>query len=222
MRQATTKKAENVTPTRADRPHKGLTEEQETIAELASDMIMNGGAKEDVDLFLRAVGRHRYRLLLASFSQTGKPIAEADINSDAEHSAKQWCGALANQWQHKKPAKRLSATASTSNSVAEIARTDIRGHLKGLFNEFVIGIDSFESAYLLKEILEYTVDGGYDMAQAFARVMDGDQTYVRIPGDIEDEVRNFIKMLRNCDRKSCERGPIGNEIAKRTVSKGRA
>jgi hypothetical protein len=63
MKQTTKKPAAAERKTAIERPHKYLIRIQEEVADLASDILLNGGAQEDVDSILTALLRHRYKRL---------------------------------------------------------------------------------------------------------------------------------------------------------------
>jgi hypothetical protein len=46
------------------KPHRDLTPTQDEVADLPSDLIMNGGSEQDLNLFLRALLRHAINTLV--------------------------------------------------------------------------------------------------------------------------------------------------------------
>jgi hypothetical protein len=62
-----------------ERPHKNLTQTQEEVANLASDILLNGGEREDVNLLLTALLRHRVRRRSLSSDGTGQSGAKRQL-----------------------------------------------------------------------------------------------------------------------------------------------
>jgi thymidylate synthase ThyX len=121
-----------------ERPHKDLTEIQEEIASLASDILLNGGAREDVDLMLTALLRHRVRRTSGGRHFQAEDPAKADqgANWSAQHLAERFYQGLAKHWPEKRPASADTPQKPAPTTVADLMRTNVRAHLIENFEEF--------------------------------------------------------------------------------------
>jgi hypothetical protein len=183
-------------PPRAERPHKTLTKTQEEIADLASDLILNGGAHEDVDLMLTALLRHEYR----RFSFGGRSTFRTPTQNDQlahEHAAR-WLHDryrhLSAHWPAAKPEAKDAQNAPAPKTVAEMVRANVRGSLQNAFDEFMTDGHGIEPAWLLNEILEDANNEG-DLALAIHYALDQSQIYVRVPVKHHERIQEFVEFL---------------------------
>jgi hypothetical protein len=169
------------------KPHRDLTPTQEEVADLASDLLINGGSQQDLYLLLTALFRHQYRKF--SFA---KEATEATVAARAEQWLHRSSQQIIKHWPEpvEDPAKEPTPT-----TVKEIARTNVRRELQMQYEEFVTRTYGLEPIWMLNEILEYCTSGAYDLAKSFAVVMDADDTYVRVPWSQADKVRAFVELI---------------------------
>lgn len=87
-----------------ERPHKGLTQTQEEIADLASDIQLNGGARQDLIPILSGLLRHqrRRRSYVQVCEHRSAEKAEQDAGDFADSYKDQWYRHLAKHWPEKK------------------------------------------------------------------------------------------------------------------------
>ena len=98
----------------AERPHKGLTETQEELAELASDMLMNGGARDDMDSLLFALDQHWYR---RGYARSDQSTVEIDKNIEERNRRH---GTFVERWYRDlaKIGRRRSRSTSPDENVS--------------------------------------------------------------------------------------------------------
>src|SRR5579884_2723715 len=151
-------------PTRTialDRPHRDLTETEEEVADLASQMILYGGAREDVELLLTAVGRHRWRRF--TFNRASR---EADIDKSGEayviETVADWFQRLSSRWRNKLQPRTSPENPNFSRTVTEMVRADIRRLVRRQLEDLLSNESGIETAWALNEILEW-VNSGEDL-----------------------------------------------------------
>jgi hypothetical protein len=173
----------------SEKPQKDLTPTQEEIADLASDLIMNGGSRQDLDPFIRVLLRHQYRKFIHA-----QDASEATVNEYANRWCEQHALRLVKQWPE--PIKRPAADDTKPKTVAEMARANVRHELRDHFEDsFAESTDGLEPLWMLNEILTYCTDTGYDLVKAFTAAMDLDDTYVRVPWSQADKVRALVALI---------------------------
>jgi hypothetical protein len=170
------------------KPHRDLTPTQDEVADLASDLIMNGGSQQDLSLFLRALLRHEYRK-----HGFGKKASTDHIDATVSQWLDRSSQRIMKQWPD--PIEGSNVEGVKPKTVVEMAQANVRRELKDQFAEFLAREDGLEPIWLLNDILTYCTSAGYDLAEAFAVVMDADDIYVRVPWSQADKVRAFVKLL---------------------------
>jgi hypothetical protein len=173
----------------SEKPQGDLTPTQEEMSDLASDLIMNGGSRQDLDPFIRVLLRHQFRKFVCA-----ENTSEATVNEYANQWFEQHTVRLVKQWPE--PIKRPAADDTKPKTVAEMARANVRRELRDHFEDFFADArDGVEPLWMLNEILTYCTDTGYDLVKAFTAAMDLDDTYVRVPWSQADKVRAFAKLI---------------------------
>jgi len=182
--------------TAVERPHKDLTEIQEQVADLASDILLNGGAREDVDPLLTALLRHRMRRM--SFNRGPDAIGADESNRSAHESAAlladKFYQHLAKHWPEKKDRSEHRPPKPVPNSVAEMMRANVRQSLREEFDAFLTDEAGIEPVWLLNQVLHLT-NCGDDLAEHFCGVMDVAGIYVRVPWEHKARVEEFVAFL---------------------------
>ena len=152
-------------------PHGELTPIQERLVNLTSQLILRGGASEDVLPFLAALYRHEGRnLKIAGLTH----MTEDKIRQHGSNYAEQAYKALIPLWPNAETETYQSETKKADNAAAgikEIVRADFRRRLRHNFEEFLHHwITEMEGLWLLSEILE-SHNSGIDMGEAISDVI---------------------------------------------------
>jgi hypothetical protein len=199
-RNTKTKSQPIAAPVQTERPHEGLTETQEQLAELATDMLLRGGARSDIDLLLGGLARHRRRRLLSCLRKGSGQQSEKELDEEVargEGDIDGWYRQLAKEWPTERRPERPEKAFEGLSVAARIAVADVRGQLADQFDQYLfITMKGIESAYLLNEIMEYVNSCGFEVPEAFAAVIDHDSGYVRVPADLKEQVVKFIALLQ--------------------------
>ena len=182
------------------RPHKNLTQTQEQVADIASDILLNGGARQDLELLLGALARHHYRN--QSFSrgplESGSlSAAQLDANATAYATRlrEDWYRDLAKHWPERKAEVEDSERGSATRPVTEMVRANIRASAQAQFEQFLTDTDGIEPVWLLNEILD-NVNAGIDMGEAIYSTMDRAEIYVRVPPEHKERIEEFVAFLQ--------------------------
>ncbi|MGA8029385.1 MAG: hypothetical protein WB992_19765 [Bryobacteraceae bacterium] len=183
---------------RIERPHKGLTQIQEELCYLASDILLNGGAQKDVSLMLTALLRHDWRR--RSYTRPTEAGANAAV---VDHGAQEYAARLVDD-HHRRLASGWPAPKSKSKdgqdnpklrTVTEMVRADILASLRQQFEDFLDDADGIEKVWLLNEVLE-DVNSGIDLPEAFYyAVRSIDELYVRVPWEHKKRIEEFVGLL---------------------------
>lgn len=174
-----------------ERPHKGLTAIQEELADLASQIILYGGLRQDVELFLTALIRHQYR-------HRSFVLAEhAEIVAIRQQDIVRWVASAYAELRKDWPATRgapATVEQPVASTVAELVRANVRDSLRDQFERFLTDENGIESAWLLNEILQY-VESGDDLTKAIYHAMDRAHIYIRVPNIYAKQVREYLELL---------------------------
>jgi len=182
------------------RPHKNLTQTQEQVADIASDILLNGGAREDVELVLEALGRHNYRNM--SFSR--EPLERGSLSAaqlDARATAyatkvrEEWYRDLAKHWPERKAEAEGVERGSVARPVTEMVSANIRESARQQFDQFLTDARGIEPVWLLNEILE-NFNADLDMGEAIYSPMDRAEIYVRVPPEHKERIEEFVTFLQ--------------------------
>jgi hypothetical protein len=166
-----------------------LTDFQETVCNLAADLILNGGDQVDVSHLLAATIGHSFNL---RFPECG--WRQDRIKRDSP----EWLKMLSRHW----PAK-VEREHPLPTTVSEMVRANLRGNLEERFEEFMTAARMHE-LYLMLEVLESFdgLTGGPNdeaaesvLAEAFMREIESDQTYVKVPRDRVEAVEEFLETI---------------------------
>lgn len=133
-----------------DRPHRRLTQTQEEIADPASQMILYGGAEEDVEMFLTAIARHRLRHV--QFSTRCGDKLDNSTRALAVEWAARWLRDLGSRWRKNEPST-ITGNSELARNVTEMVRADIRRFAQKQFEEFLSRADGIEPLWALRDIL---------------------------------------------------------------------
>ena len=185
--------------TAVERPHKNLTQTQEEIADLASNMLLNGGARQDLDLLLTALARHQYRNMSFARGPLDRGSSSADeINARAEERAalltEDWYRDLARHWPEPKAEAEGFESGSVARPVTEMVSANIRASARQQFDQFLTDVHGIEPVWLVNEILE-NVNSGSDMGEAIYYPMDRAEIYVRVPWEHRQRIEEFVAFL---------------------------
>jgi hypothetical protein len=179
-----------------DRPHRELTRMQEEVADLASEMILNGGNREDVIPFLAALYRRRER---NRGSWKTPEQWEKDAQSRGFKNAEDAYQSLMRHWPEPvgKPSKEEASTTREPKltTVREMVQADLRARLREQVESFLSKSEGFEPVWLLSEILSDHESTYSDLAEAISANVDKYDTYVRVYWRNADKVREFIKLI---------------------------
>lgn len=176
-----------------ERPHKNLTQTQEELADLASDILLNGGAREDVDLLLTALLRHR--LVRKSFAAREEEGGREMANGHAERFREGYYLELAKNWPVKPaPEPYVHYSQRPERPVTEMVRANIREKFMHAVKDFLKDTDGIEPIWLLKEVLE-DFNNGDDLCDAVWYAFDRADMYVRVPHRHKERIEAFVKLL---------------------------
>jgi hypothetical protein len=169
-----------------------LTDFQETVCNLAADLILNGGAEANIANLLRATIGHSLSLQFQEF--------------DAWH-----CENIAKvlpDWT--KRISRFSPTKSgpaepgqLPKTVNEMLRANLRGKIEREFAVFLAQA-RMQELHLMHDVLENFENsaGGSGnesaesaLAEAFIYELDSDDAYVKVPREHVEAVEEFLKKL---------------------------
>ena len=183
--------------TAVERPHKDLTQTQEEVADLASDILLNGGAREDVDLLLTALLRHRVRRMSPGrhFAATDPAKADRDANWSANYLAEKFYRSLAQHWPERKDEPTNMQESPAPKTVAEMMRTNIRVSAREQFEEFITDSEGLEAVWLINEVLRFH-NCGADIVEEFCDVMETAGMYVRVPWKHKARIEEFVNFLQ--------------------------
>ena len=145
----TTKPASAERKTAVERPHENLTQTQEQVADIASDILLNGGAREDLELVLGALARHHYRNMSFSRGPVGcGSLSAAQLDARATAYAtrirEDWYRDLAKHWPGRKAEAEGSERLPVARPVTEMVRANIRASAQAQFEQFLTDTDGIE------------------------------------------------------------------------------
>lgn len=179
-----------------ERPHRDLPFVQEELADLCSQIILYGGSRQDLDLILTALGRHKYMNYSCSRKATGPKLVEAykEANEHANFLRERWYRALCQHWPEPKDATESEESSSPERPVVEMVRADIRNSLRARIEELLRDDHGIETVWLLNEIVA-DINAGYEPGQAVWSALDRADIYVRVPYKHKKRVQDFVKFL---------------------------
>jgi hypothetical protein len=167
-----------------------LTDFQETVCNLAADLILRGGMDEDVANLLRATIGHSLHLQWPRFDAFKADHIANDLP--------EWQQRIARHWPEKKdPQDALPTT------VTEMLRANLRGKLEELFVRF-LAKSRMHELYLMNAVLE-NFDGnarGPDitnaesvLAEALMSELSSDDSYLKVPSEHIEAVEDLLEKL---------------------------
>lgn len=170
-----------------------LTEVQETIAELAGDMIVNGCHQYALSALVYAVLAHQWGRL-----NEERDWCEDDILRYMKGFEENWSCDLTRAW----PPIKEHREDPLPTQVQERFRASIRAELAELSDSFA-KTAQMEDVFLAVEVLrswENHTTGprphtSCHLADAFARQIEARAAYIRVPNDIEPQVRDYLRLL---------------------------
>jgi hypothetical protein len=182
--------------TAAKRPHKDLTRTQEEIADIASNILLYGGAQQDVDLILTALARHQYMHL--SFAKHAKGDDLAELYQKANEYAKiyreRWYRALCQHWPEKKDERDNKPASLSERPVTEMVRANIRESLRDRVERLLTDNNGIEAIWLLAEIVN-DINNGHEPGEAIWFALDRADMYVRVPRKHKKRIEEFVAFL---------------------------
>jgi hypothetical protein len=177
------------TPAAINRQPRSLTDFQETVCNLAADLILNGGAEEDVANLLRATIGHSLHLQFPEF--------DAWICERVAKDLPGWTKRISHLW----PARSEPVESEQlPNTVTEMLRANLRGRIEEDFATFLAKARMHE-LHLMHDVLEnFENSAGLSdndsaesaLAEAFMYELDSDDTYVKVPRDRVEAVEQFL------------------------------
>ena len=186
--------------TAVERPHKNLTQTQEQVADIASDILLNGGAREDIELVLGALARNHYRnMSFARGPVGGGSLSAAQLDARATAYAtrirEDWYRDLAKHWPERKAEAEGSERVPVARPVTEMVSANIRASARRQFEDFLTDARGIEPVWLLNEILE-NYNSEQDMGEAIYSPMDRAEIYVRVPPEHKERIEEFVAFLQ--------------------------
>ena len=183
-------------PAISERPHKNLSQSQEEIADICSDIVLNGGAREDVSTLLTILARHSY--MHRSFARGRSRVDHEELAASAERYAarmnQEWYVDLAKHWSAQREETKDEPAQLGQRPVTEMVRANIRESLREAFDEFLADSDGIEPAWLLHEIID-VANGEKDLAIGIRYALRDSSIYVRVPAKLKARVEDFVKFL---------------------------
>ncbi len=180
-------------------PWRTLPEIQQEVAEVASDMIVNGGDQEDVGLLITAVLRHKWRRYMSrrpkSLDDTEKEVDEAALNYAARGKQDRY-KKLARYWPDEQPTTTTTPDKPKATTVVEMVRDNFRKKAREAFEDFMANSGVPEEVHLLGEILELAAQGN-PLIEAISIELQDAHTYVHVPDKHVARVRDFLKFLED-------------------------
>lgn len=169
-----------------------LTRDQTELAELAGDIILNGGDTDDVMLVLAGLLRHQYRRKVNVYyenspSEDQGAIRYANTWRDGEFKK------LARYWPEELP----SPEDPKPTVIADMIRVNYRARLRGEFEEFMAKQSGLEDVFVLTDILNTYNCMHAELGEAFELALERAQAYVKVPPKHFKRVEKFIDLLEN-------------------------
>ena len=179
-----------------ERPHKDLSPVQEEVADLASRILLNGGEREEVETFLRALALYQWKQKSFMKSPRINQSEDAALTSTrVTRTVDHWYLELAKHWPAKPsvtPARHYSE--QPERPVTEMVRANIRESFKEEIDHFLTDREGIEPVWLLREVIE-EVNAGQELATAIWFAFDRADMYVRVPHRHKERIQEFAKFL---------------------------
>ena len=167
-----------------------LTDIQLRACELASDLIMNGGAHDDVSGLLYNLIAHEWRRRFPDWHD-GPAKADKLATDHAENFWPKWYAKLAKHW----PEATKLPERPEPTTVIEMVRENARRRLENVFFDDFMGDASPEDVYFLREVLENAFNSGWSLPESFAYETTMDHTYIKVPYKRVKLVEKYIALL---------------------------
>jgi hypothetical protein len=182
--------------TAVERPHRNLTRIQEEVADIASDILLYGGSRQDLDLILTALARHNYMHMSFARHQSGpKPVElYKSANEYANARREEWYRHLCQHWPETKAEAEDQQKNTEPRPVTEMVRANIRESLRDAIDEILTDTDGIETIWLLNEIVS-DIKTGIDPGEAIYYAMDTAEIYVRVPRAHQKRIEEFVAFL---------------------------
>ncbi|HUQ90818.1 MAG TPA: hypothetical protein VM120_03985 [Bryobacteraceae bacterium] len=177
-----------------------LNHMQELLCDLAGDLILNGGHREDVDNFITSMTCHYWRRLHPKYP-TELDKREKDLNEHVETRREEWTRSLTRGWL---PKAEPSDETPAPKSLIEKLRTRYRSTLRDQFEDF-LRYATPEEVRILSEVFSSHESNStgpqfYDpeasLANAFMSEIGATSSYVRVPDEHLKLVLLYMKVLR--------------------------
>jgi hypothetical protein len=172
-----------------------LSVTQAELANLVSDALMNGGDRYHVETIIRGALMHKWALMFTDHPKDFAERAQAQ-KTYAQIWTERRYRDLVRSWPEQ-TAPREEQPKSTV--VIEMARANIRYRLRYIFEDFIGQADP-ESLFFLTAVLEdYNMNTnghtGSPIPECFARQIDSDATWVKVPDNHVDRVNDFLALI---------------------------
>ena len=175
-----------------------LTPIQQHVADLASDLVMNGGHPADVDRLLIASIAHDQERQFPDYPQDPQKRRQ-EAEAVARERLADWRLRLSRAWREPSAAPERPLPSTVSEMARESARETLENHCYDFLRTA-----SMEQIYLLRDVMNYWESSrrGPDddsiespLAEGFLFVLGSRDTFVRIPQKHLEHVRSFVAML---------------------------
>ena len=163
-----------------------LSETQIQLAEIASDMIANGGNEVDMGLLLNACMGHQYRRRVGETDQES-------VEKYADKNTDRLLPLLAKQWRRPAP----ESMTVTPNTVAELVAANVRQTTREYLTEF-FRVADLQDMWLLKDILS-AFEGTDDahLGDAFANRLANSDVYMKVNQKDQMRVESILLILED-------------------------
>ena len=160
-----------------------LTETQERVCELASDMILNGSDAKSIEMFLSGLVRHDRKRRYPDLHGRDEAAVTDTVSC--------WTKALIRNWPNKKP----DVERPEPTTVTEMVCSNVRGELEQHFQDFMTTVGDLAEVYLLRDVLRDWYTQHNELGEAFSYQIDASHTYVKVSWKRHKQLRAFARAL---------------------------
>jgi hypothetical protein len=172
------------------------SELQLLVSNLASELIMNGGRRADVENLIRGLAGHDFYL-----SFHNNEYADPENREISEGEVDHWFKRLSCEW----PKKKREPSDLPLTTVSDQVRANVRGEIRDGI-EWFMARGRMHELYLMREVLrgfEGTTRGAdSDMAESVLasefmyEVGRGGETYVKVPRRFIGLIEEYVALLQ--------------------------
>jgi hypothetical protein len=178
-----------------------LTAQQALAIDMAEDMIMNGGRREDVDGLIRSLLQHQWSM------RFGSPVETGCGAEWAKRSEGEWYTQLAKGWPDKRPLTLPAATPSVTGQTRAMVRERLRDHMQEFLaeaspEETAFALDVFES----RECRAMIADGDdiqyIPLAEGFDYILTSrSENFIRVPEKMAPLIAQLVAARQKIEGK---------------------